>query len=213
MFRSLKCFELTMHKAFSKIKRISKDTNNQNENYFEKLTGIVFSSAMSLFLSYLSKTYFGNSNNNDICNVILSFVFAIVVYIIFYILIKYLYTFVTRSFRKKIDNTKIHRADQSIDKAKELINDFDHIVIDNLLISYEFLEEIKKSKNIKISTFYYHEIIYYLKKSVDITLELTDEIREEQCININNNVQGIELFRLHNVIDMMKDIMKKVNGR
>lgn len=100
MFRSLKCFELTMHKAFSKIKRISKDTNNQNENYFEKLTGIVFSSAMSLFLSYLSKTYFGNSNNNDFCNVIFSFIIAIVVYILFFIIIKFLYTRVTRFSRK-----------------------------------------------------------------------------------------------------------------
>lgn len=211
MFRSLKCFELTRHLFFTKLKNIIDEKNNKNENNFEKLTGIVFSSAMSLFLSYLSKAYFDDLiKTGSPWNVFWAFLIAITIYIVLFVLIRFLYSKLTIIIQKMYLNLKVHSPDITDGKAKELIDDFDHIVLDNLIISYEFLEKIKKSNNKKIATFYFHEITYYLQKSIDITMEVTDKCRREKCLNISNNMQGVDLFRLRNVLDMMEDIYKQI---
>lgn len=58
MFKSLKCFELTRHHMYTKFKRVITDKSEKNESNFYKLSQIVFSSTLSLFISYLAKNYF-----------------------------------------------------------------------------------------------------------------------------------------------------------
>ena len=215
MFKSLKCFELTRHHLFSKMKGVIEEKASNSNDSFEKLMSIVFSSAMSLFISYLSKSYIDaaiKNNSNNIWKAIGLFALSIVIFIISFVLIKWVYYKIATALKEAKNNISSHGPDLSDKGIKELIDDFDHIVFDNLIICYEFEIQINGSPSEKLSTFYFHEIIYYLKKSIDITLELTDSDHFNKCLNVNKNVHGVDVFRLKNAYEMMGELYDKINN-
>ena len=116
---------------------------------------------------------------------------------------------------KKIEdrryNRQIHFPDVSTQKNKELIDDFDHIAFDNLIVACELLEEIKSTRDLEIRSFCFHEVIYYLKIAIRKTKDVTHPDRREQCPNIFGNVNGIDIFRLYNIWDIMKKIHYQIN--
>ncbi|WP_405346542.1 hypothetical protein [Ruminococcus sp.] len=195
------------------MKDVIEEKASKNNESFEKLMGIVFSSAMSLFISYLSKSYIDaaiNSNSNDIWTAIELFALSIVVFIISFILIRWVYYRIETLIKKVKNNLASYGPDLSEKGIKELIDDFDHIVYDNLIICYEFENQINNSSSEKLTNFYFHEIIYYLRKAVDITIDLTDDDRFDKCLNINKNVHGVDIFRLNNAFEMMDELYEMI---
>lgn len=98
-------------------------------------------------------------------------------------------------------------------KVKELIDDFDNITFDNLLIAYNYIEQVEQGKfrnNKELCTFYFHETIYYLKTSVKKAKEITSEHRREKCLNIFGNTNVVDVFRLFNANRMMINLVDKI---
>ena len=129
--------------------------------------------------------------------------------------VKYIYRFVSTKWSNFIYQEKHHGPDTSESKIKELIDDFDNITFDHLLIAYDYVEQINvaiDNKNTEVATFYLHETLYYLRTAVNKTKEILIENRREQCLNIKRNTRGVDVFRLFNAHRMMEEIYGKIDS-
>lgn len=213
MFKNLKYLELTRHHMYKKTKKAIKDFTNNEDSEFHKLAEVVFSSALSLFLAYLTENYFVpyKTGHLKIMDIVILFLGGIVLYCLFYMCTKKIYAIMSKKIEDRRYNRQIHFPDVSTQKNKELIDDFDHIAFDNLIVACELLEEIKYTRDLEIRSFCFHEVIYYLKIAIRKTKEVTHPDRREQCLNIFGNVNGIDIFRLYNIWDIMKKIHYQIN--
>lgn len=197
----------------TKTKRAIKDFSNKKDSEFQKLTEVIFSSALSLFLTYLAETYFTQNNSEPfkLLDIILLFVGGIILYCVLYVCIRKVYSIISKKIEDLRYNKQINSPDISAQKNKELIDDFDHVAFDNLIAACELLEEIKASDDIEVRTFCFHEVIYYLKIAIKKTKEVTHPNRREECLNIFGNANGIDIFRLYNIYKIMHNIHAKIN--
>ena len=212
MFNSFKYLELTRHHIYTKTKKMLNDYTKNEGDGFNKLSEVVFAAALSLFLTYLADTYFTNTSVKplNIGAVIGLFAIAIILYCVLFVCIRKIYSSIAKAIEEHSYNKRIHSPEISAQKTKDLIDDFDHIAFDHLIIAYEFLNEIGSSTNLEVRTFYFHETIYYLRTSVNKTKEITHPDRRKDCLNIFGNVNGIDIFRLINSQKMMCDLYNKV---
>ena len=213
MFNNLKYLELTRHHIYTKTKRTINDYAKQkNGSGLNKLSEAVFSSALSVLLTYLVETYVKDSTKEvpNVWATVALFAAAIVLYCALYICIRKIYSIIAKVIENHSYNKRIHSPEITAQKTKELIDDFDHIAFDHLIIAYEFLNEIELSTNLEVRTFYFHEALYYLRTSINITKEVTQQDRRKDCLNIFGNVNGIDVFRLKNAHKMMCDLCSKI---
>ena len=208
MFNKIKYLELNRHHLFTKTKKIICDHHKREDDSFEKITEVIFSSALSLFLTYLAETYFieyDEISKFPLCKIICLFLLSILIYCILFVIIRKLYSIISPRVEKIIYNKKTHSVDTSAQRIKELIDDFDNIAFDNLLISKEFLSEIERigDKDLEITTFYLHESIYYLKTAVNKTNSILHEDIINKTLNIGGNSNGVDVFRLINAYKLM----------
>lgn len=215
MFNKFKYLELNRHHLFAKTKKIIGEHHKHEDDSFNNLTEVIFSSALSLFLTYLAETYFVTNNDGyrlPVCKIICLFVAAIIVYCILYVIIRKLYSIISPCIEKIIFNKKTHTVDTSAQRIKELIDDFDNIAFDNLLISKEFLSEIEKigDSDIETTTFYLHECLYYLKISVNKTNVILHDDIIDKTVNIRGNSNGVDVFRLINAYNLMLFILEEI---
>lgn len=225
MFKHFKYLELTRHHIIKKTKKIFDESNKSDNSNFNQICEVVFSSAMTLFLSFLAELYFSDSQFLEIkflksfelplwAESIIMFIIGIVVYIILFITVKYIYRLISRRWKNFIYQEKHHGPDTSELKIKELIDDFDNITFDHLLIAYDYVDQINvaiDNKNTEVATFYLHETLYYLRTAINKTKEILIENRREQCLNIKRNTRGVDVFRLFNAHRMMEEIYKKID--
>ena len=224
MFKQFKFLELNRHHMIKKTRKII-DTNNHSETgNFEHLCEVVFSSTMSLFLSFLTETFFANDKSNTlqifgegrippVFEPYFLFICGIVLYIVLFIFVKFSYRKIVKIARNHLLQTKKNDIDVSNAKIKELIDDFDNITFDNLLIAYDYIDHINRlpeKKKLQITTFYFHETAYYLRIAISKTKELLIDNRRERCLNIKGNTLGVDVFRLFNAHKMMVEIFSKM---
>lgn len=215
MFKEIKHLELTRHHLIVKTRKLMDRRQSEETSSFDKLNGVIFSSAFSLFTTLLLKFLFIDNNDRaslnqtvsaSIFQVVLYFSLAIISYIVLYSISKICYNYISGKLKKFKAAVSTHCPDYSAQKNKELIDDFDHIALDNLLLAYESIDEMKTASNTQIATFYFYELIYYLKTAVAITSDITSQFRQKNCVNIEGNTDGVDLFRLINVQNMMSEI-------
>lgn len=226
MFKQFKYLELNRHHIIKKTRKILDENNTSDTGNFEYLCEVVFSSAMTLFLSFITETYFAKECSNIlpifgegkiplVIEPYFMFVCGIILYVVLFILVKFSYRRITKKIRNHLSQTKKYNIDVSNMKIKELIDDFDNITFDNLLIAYDYVEQIEqaiKAENFEIATFYFHETIYYLRTAITKTKEILIDNRREQCLNIKGNTLGVDVFRLFNAHRMMNEIFSKITG-
>lgn len=96
------------------------------------------------------------------------------------------------------------REEYLIDAAKQaIIDDFDNIACDALLICEEYMQRYQAAEKEHIKNFYLYEIIHHLTKSVD----LFNEIDSHQDWYISSqNSELIDSYRINNYIDYAKAI-------
>ena len=127
------------------------------------------------------------------------------------------------AYREFIINTRVNSPDTSPMTNKELVDDFDNIAFDNLLVASECLKQIhEKQTSMQNATpnvndfdtqaiiFYLHESIYYLRVAVDITKDITMPDRRKACLNIRGNTRGVDVFRLINAQKMMAILINQI---
>lgn len=215
MFNKFKYLELNRHHLYAKTKNIITDHHKHEDDGFNKISEVVFSSALSLFLTYLSETYFITYNENEtlpIYKIIALFMLSVVIYCVLYIVIRKIYSIASDRIEKIIYNKKIHSFDASSQRVKEMVDDFDNIAFDNLLIAKEFLNEIEiiGDKELETTTFYFHEAIYYLRISLDKTQNILHSDVINRTVNIFGNSNGVDVFRLKNAHSLMVFVITKI---
>ena len=226
MFKNFKYMELTRHHIIKKAKKLVDDNNKKDEGNFDQISEVVFSSTLSLYISYLTETFFvsqsisileffGIKNVSKIVEAVILFLTGILIFVGLFLLIKKIYRRLLIRWRNHKYQRECHAPDLSLSKIKELIDDFDNITFDNLLIAYDYIEQLEKNSqgsNKEILTFYFHEIIYYLRMSIKNAKEITSENKREKCLNIFGNTNGIDVFRLFNANEMMLEIVEKLEN-
>lgn len=205
MFFCFKYLELTRHQLYTKTKRVISDYAQTEDKAFNKLTEVGFSSALSLFLTYLAEMFFTNMQDEpvNVCRIIGLFFLAIIIYGVLFFLISKAYSFITTKIKQLLYKNKVHSYERSAIKIKELIDDFDHIAFDHLIVATELIKEVKGSMDVEIGTFCFHEAVYYLKTAVNKTKEITEEDKRYDCLNIKGNTNGVDVFRLVNAQRIM----------
>ena len=227
MYKNFKYLELNRHHLIKKTKRIVRENEDRDNRNFEHIIEVIFSSAMSLFISLMLNGFYGDyySRTNEIqekCQDTKSigiinpwglFLLAVCGYIVVFVLIKIAYRFVSSKIRTHYLQSKINPIDTSREKIKDLIDDFDNVVFDHLLIAYDYVDQINvalaKNKS-EIATFYFHETLYYLRTAIFKTKQLLFDIRREACLNIKGRTNGVDVFRLFNAHKMMQEVFKNI---
>ena len=214
MFNGLKYLELTRHHIFRKAKGIIRDYSKQEGADFNKLEDAVFSSTLSAFLTALIGILFAESFEKPIqvWTAVCLLFFATIAYCVLFVGISKAYSAVAKKVKNWSYYQKIHSPDATWIISKELVDDFDHITFDHLIVAFELLDEIDKSTVIEIRTFCFHEVLYYLKTAVQKTIEITEENRRKECLNILGNTRGVDVFRLMNAQKMMSEIVNNAEA-
>ena len=213
MFKNYKSLELMRHHMLTKSKKVFYDHSQNESGGFNKLSEVVFSSALSLFLTYLAKFYFVDDKNIPlpVSKIIILFILAIIIYCVLFVTIRKLYSNISEKIAHIRYQKSIHAPETSAQRIKELVDDFDHIAFDNLIIAYEFLDEFKSNEhNVEITTFYFHESVYYLRTAINKTQEIVHPDVMKRCLNICGNANGVDVFRLINAHKIMCEILNRI---
>jgi hypothetical protein len=207
--------ELTRHYVTEKTKYAIQEAVSQNKKNSSNLSEIVFSSSFSLLATFISEKFFLNTNSPLKLATWLYVLLLIVRFILAFVISLLIFRKICKIIAKVYSNRVVHSPDISDPEIKEIIDDFDHVALDNLLIAKELTDSIPsliQDGNKEIATFYYHEAIYYLGISVAKTTTILDGYHREKCLNINGNTLGIDLFRVYNAYSMMNIIINKLEN-
>ncbi len=133
--------------------------------------------------------------------------FKIVLTVSIYLLMRYI--ILAKIYRKVKTKKEIKEADGVFltpVEAKRLIDKFDHIACDSLLLAWDFLDKSKKIKSGREheKSFCIIEAFYYYKKSLDIVFLII--YNSKSCINNERKKDGISKYRLSNVYNSLSDI-------
>ncbi len=214
MYNGFKYLELTRHHIFRKAKEIIHDYSKQEGADFNKLEEAVFSSTLSAFLTALMGILFANNSEKPmhIWMAVCLLFLAIIIYCILFVGISKAYSCIAIKAKNLSYFQRVHSPAATARITKELIDDFDHITFDHLIVAFELLDEIDKSNIMEIRTFCFHEVLYYLKTSVQKTKEITNDNRRNECLNIFGNTRGVDIFRLINAQKMMSEIIDRAEN-
>ena len=90
-------------------------------------------------------------------------------------------------------------------KRQELIDDFDNIACDGLLICQNYIRRYEHEKQDYVQEFFLYEVIHYLRKAS----EIFDEIYCKQDLYVSSkNNQLLDSYRINNFIEFAQNIMK-----
>ena len=226
MFNRFKYLELTSHHALKKAKKFIAESTKRDDSYDDQITDVIFSSMLTLFISYLVEVYFTVDDKSTLNFLVIAgyMLCEIAFYIVFFFIVKFCCKWVKKKYRIHKSNTCVNTPDTSPLTNKELVDDFDNIAFDNLLVATECLKQIDDKKasasipgspgldalDLEVIRFYLHESIYYLRVAVDITISITTPDRRKSCLNIRGNTRGVDVFRLINAEQMMTNIIIKI---
>lgn len=228
MFNHFKYLELTSHRAFKKAKKFIAESTEKDDSRDEQITEVIFSSMLTLFISYLVEVYFAVDDKTSLnfWTIAGYMICEIVLYITFFFVVRRCWRWVKQKHRVHKSNTHVNSPDTSSITNKELVDDFDNIAFDNLLVATECLKQIdcmnRNASNqgstgpdpldLEVIRFYLHESIYYLRVAVGITISITTPDRRKSCLNIRGNTRGVDVFRLINAEQIMSHIIVKIRN-
>lgn len=191
-----KYIELLRFYVTDKIGQLNHSVQNTLGNEMDE----VLSSILSAFFSFFISSEFVKISG------ILGTTLRLSIVIVLYFVLKFL----IRKTRRYIKSTKEEKeADESrLSRAevKSLIDRFDHIACDGILLSRDYhkkyLETEKEKTNEKL--YYLFEAFYYFKKALQIT-ELVTKYPED-CFNNQNQLSGISMYRFSNLFLSLSEL-------
>jgi len=218
MFDIFKNLELTRHHMSAKFDKTIAEQAEKDASGTEQILAGVFSAALSLLFSYVIDTRLINPAKNVLItpwlNTILIALLIGMGFVILFIVFFYGFKVAYKSVCKYHNDRKIHSPDYSRKSVKAIIDDFDIIAFNNLLASFEFIEHIEDDEitndDKEIITYYFHELIYYLRTSIQKTQKILEW--SELCVNSNKKVDAVDLFRIFNANALMKNIINVVHN-
>ncbi len=202
MFSSFKNTELFRYFIRVDLNKGINKIIKQNKSNFSLIAGSIFSGSFSIL-----GTFFGMNPNKftNFWRIVLSSALFALLFVVGMGLFNgfvFIFSYIHNAWKKEQLPSKA--------KIKELIDDFDHIACDNILISQNFIEAYNLSNTPpNLKEFYFYEIIYYTKVSLSIIQKLL--ANKDECINDKNNTNRIHLFRLENSLKMISEIYNFLN--
>lgn len=203
MFSSFKNTELFRYFIRVDLNKGIDKIIKQNKSNFSLVAGSIFSGSFSILGTYfgIHESEYSSFISIGLITILFSILFGVGL-VLFKILTR-ICSYLCNAIKKEKSSSK--------EKVKEYIDNFDHIACDNILISKNFImayEDSKTSENLK--EFYFYEIIYYTKVSLDIIHKLL--VNKNKCINDKEHTNRIHLFRLENSLNMLEEIYRFIDG-
>lgn len=203
MFSSFKNTELFRYFIRVDLNKGIDKIIKQNKSNFSLVAGSIFSGSFSILGTYfgMHESEYSSFISIGLITILFSILFGVGL-VLFKILTR-ICSYLCNAIKKEKSSSK--------EKVKEYIDNFDHIACDNILISKNFImayEDSKTSENLK--EFYFYEIIYYTKVSLDIIRKLL--VNKNKCINDKEHTNRIHLFRLENSLNMLEEIYRFIDG-
>lgn len=196
MLNSFKSLELVRYYVSNSIEKNMKFYSEKNAEKSEQVANTMFSTTASLIATFISTKYINLFH--PLVNIAIIVVIAVVVYGIAVIMFQkigklyYKRIFFSKKYSSQIENIRV----------KQIVDDFDHIACDNILIAYELMKRFES--DIKLNTFYYYEILYYLKSAILKVNKVLDN--PELCVNGKDRVTSIDIYRIYNLQSIMGEI-------
>lgn len=205
MLQSYKYLELTRHHASSKFEKVISAQSKQNSTSAEEILAAMFSSALSLFFANLGENI--KPAPNIWWQYIIYGLIAAIAYIFLFIVFFFGFKIFYRKVKGRMYDSRIHTGDHSPEECKEIIDDFDVIAFDNLLLGFEFIQQLPPvcTTSQELHTYYFHELLYYLKTAITKT-ELVLDLGPGY-INSKTVVTGVDLYRIYNAKSLMEEII------
>lgn len=199
MLRSFKNIELLRYYVGINFEKNFRAFVKQNEEKNEQLASTIFSTALSLIASFLSTKYM------QILSVPLYVAIILLVFVVGFIISYNVYICAYRKIQRTKKGLKKYKHKTSAIEIKEMIDSFDHIACDNVLVAKEFMQHFDPESDLGLSTFYYFEIIYYAKTSIKKALKILNN--SSNCINSRDKTDAIDLFRIENMCVILEEIL------
>lgn len=203
MLRSFKNLELLRYYIGINFEKNFRAFAKQNEEKNEQLASTVFSTALSLIASFLSTKYI------QFFSVPLNVAIILLVFVVGFIISYNVYICAYRKILRVKKSLKRYKRKTSAIEIKEIIDSFDHIACDNVLVAKEFMQHFDPQSDLELSTFYYFEIIYYAKTAAKKTLKILNN--SNNCINSKDETDAIDLFRIKNLCVILKQILQFIS--
>lgn len=191
MYVSFKNFELLRHQISTRIDRSIRDYASEINSNADTISSTIFSASFSLVITYVGK-------ENGV-NGLIQFVIFSVAYIIAF----FAYRWLLKKARVWYHDSKRHGGAPSSREIKELIDNFDHIACDNNLIVRSFMHQYESESVLCLGTFEFYELLYYATVSANTTLSILDH--SDTCINTLDEISRVDLHRIYNQLDMLKE--------
>ena len=176
-------------------KKIQKDES--------ELLGCIIASLVDIFVV----VFFDDALDCMISTYTDSMLVSILFKILCIILLLVLFAAVRRGFLA-IQNRKIRKQResgrlQSLPEAQlEIIDSFDNIACDGLLICQHYIKKYKEEETQYVKLFYFYEILHHLRKAE----EIYDVIDRDSSAYISPSPKTLDPYRVNNFIDFANEI-------
>jgi hypothetical protein len=197
----IKNIELLRFYVTDKIDQMHYSVQDSLSNEIEDILSSILSAIFSMFLSSeLIKT-----------NGIGATAIRIALVIALYFLLKCIF----KKWRRYCKSNKEQKAADerriSRNEAKALIDKFDHIACDGILLSRDYYQKYSSTDDTNLSEklFNLFEAFYYYKKALQITYLVTEYPAD--CFNCVNNISGISKYRFCNIVNSLEEIQKEIS--
>lgn len=196
-----KHLELLRFYVIDKIDDSTKMIKEEKTNNIDEIVSTVFSALVSSVTSALDITI---DNHPIISTAIKIFVLSIA-----FLASKYIVSKIIKEIRANSNRNRIIKKELNQNEIKKLVDKFDHIACEGILLSKEYIDLYNSSKEDEnLSEFYYYESIYYFEKSLDIVKVIYNN--RNQCINAEKSTGVIDAYRFNNLLKMMSDTLKTI---
>lgn len=201
MINSFKNFERLRYRISNDLKDLLINNKNSNDNMRGEISNTIFA---TIFSAFVTEVVF-NSNLQMIKwgKMVIMLLLFIIIYVISY----WLYNFLHLKLLSYLGKRQLQTIDKSMDVMIQIQKDFDNIACDSILAARDFkLAYTKERKNKNIKAFYLFETMHYLTTACEKTKNLVEN--KEKCIRTSSEAEGVDVFRVQNIINIMQEIDK-----
>ncbi|MCD7882754.1 MAG: hypothetical protein LUI87_03460 [Lachnospiraceae bacterium] len=218
-------FERLRYRLSVDMENITSNNKKTEERQKNQISNTIFATIFSALinnvafadLSMVSSATSATTSNvsgtlNQIENILIQALAFCFVFILAYLLYDHISPFVP----KLIGELKVKSTDKSDANMKKIKKDFDNIACDCILVAQEYRQSYEAtilsqfhSETYKqtMLQFYYFEVLHYIAKASQKIKILMNN--KDQCIRTENVADGVDLFRVKNTYELIKDTEKE----